>query len=435
MTQGLAGLLASRRFSPFFFTQFLGAFNDNVLRQALIVLIAVSVTGKEVNLLNNLALALFIIPFFAFSALAGQVADKFDKARLMQLIKLVEIGIMLVAAVGFVYGQIWLLLVALFCMGLHSTFFGPLKYSIIPQHLDGRELVSGNALVELGTFLAILLGSVAGVVLKMGNTPVTLVNAALIGVALLGFIAACLIPKAPAADPTLRINWNLIRETRHILGFAREVRTVWWCVLGISWFWFLGAAYTTQLKRYVDVCLHGSDGLYALLLGTFSVGIGAGSILYEKLSKKQVRLRAVPLAALGLSLFGIDLFFAPLATNDATVSVLTFLQSLDGWRILADLLLIGAFGGMYIVPLFSYIQKRSESRHLSRIIAANNILNSLFMVLSAVVALLLLNLAELSLPAFFLMLALANLLVAWFYWRTPAFRHDQNNAANHNGGQ
>lgn len=421
MTHTLTGLLSSRRFAPFFLTQFFGAFNDNVLRQALIVLIAVSVTGNQVNLLNNLALALFIIPFFAFSSLAGQVADKFDKARLMQLIKLAEVIIMLVAAVGFVYGQITLLLVALFCMGLHSTFFGPLKYSIIPQHLGERELVSGNALVELGTFLAILLGSVAGVLLKMGHNSPAIVNTALISVALLGLAAACFIPKAPAADPALRINWNLLRETRHILGFAREVRAVWLCVLGISWFWFLGAAYTTQLKRFVDLSLHGTDGLYALLLGTFSVGIGAGSILYEKLSKKQVRLKMVPLAALGLSLFGIDLFFAPVATNDASVSVLTFLHSLAGWRILSDLLLIGAFGGMYIVPLFSYIQKRSDARQLSRIIAANNILNSLFMVLSAVAALLLLNLAGLTIPAFFLTLALANLLVAGLYWRSPAF--------------
>lgn len=426
MTQGLAGLLASRRFSPFFFTQFLGAFNDNVLRQALIVLIAVTVVGNQVNLLNNLALALFIIPFFAFSALAGQVADKFDKARLMQLIKLVEVAIMLLAAAGFVYAQVWLLLIALFCMGLHSTFFGPLKYSIIPQHLDGRELVSGNALVELGSFLAILLGSVAGVLLKMGHNSPAIINAALITVALLGLASACLIPKAPAADPTLRINWNLFTETRRVLGFAREVKSVWLCVLGISWFWFLGAAYTTQLKRFVDVSLHGTDGLYALLLATFSVGIGAGSILYEKLSKKQVRLQMVPLAALGLSLFGIDLFFVPLAQNGTAVSVLAFLHSLAGWRILADLLLIGAFGGMYIVPLFSYIQKRSDARHLSRIIAANNILNSLFMVLSAIVALLLLNGLGLTLPAFFLVLALANLCVAWLYWRTPAFRQSAN---------
>jgi MFS family permease len=369
-----------------------------------------------------MALALFIIPFFVFSALAGQVADKYDKARLMQIIKAAEVLIMIVAAIGFFHQQVYLLLFALFCMGLHSTFFGPLKYSIIPQHLKDDELVSGNALVEMGTFLAILLGSVAGVVLKMGHNSPTVISTGLLTVAGLGLLSSLLIPKATAAEPGLRLNWNLARETWHIIGFAREVRSVWLCVLGISWFWFLGAAYTTQLKRFVDVSLHGTDGLYALLLTTFSIGIGAGSILYEKTSGKKARLSWVPVAAACLSLFGIDLYFAPIGFGSQPTSMAGFLHLWAGWHILVDLLAIGIFGGMYIVPLFSYIQKRSNSHQLSRIIAANNILNSLFMVLSAAVALLLLNVAGLSIPAFFLVLALANLLVAGLYLRSPAFR-------------
>lgn len=412
MKRTLTGLLHSRRFTPFFFTQFFSAFNDNVLRQSLIVLIAVSAVGSQINLLNNVALALFIVPFFVFSALAGQVADKYDKAWLIRIIKTVEVGIMLVAAVGFAYGQLWLLLLALFCMGLHSTFFGPLKYSIIPQHLSDDELVAGNALVEMGTFLAILLGSVAGVVLKMGHNSPAIVSGALLLIALLGLASAWLIPKAKASDPDLVINWNLASETWRIIGFARRVPSVWVSVLGVSWFWFLGAAYTTQLKRFVDVSLHGTDGLYAVLLATFSVGIGAGSILCEKLSKRQVRLWIVPLAAIGISVLGIDLFLAPAGFQFDYLTLDGFFSLDSGWRIMVDLLGIGIFGGLYIVPLFSHVQKASDGHQLSRIIAANNILNSLFMVLSAVAALLLLNVLGLSIPAFFLVLAIANLVVA-----------------------
>ena len=282
MKKGLFSLLASRRFGPFFFTQFLGAFNDNVFRQALILLIASgAVTAVSVNTLNNVALALFILPFFLFSALAGQVADKYDKASLVRKIKFVEVCIMSAAAVGFFFDAVYFLLGVLFCMGLQSTFFGPIKYSIIPQQLDDKELVSGNALVEMGTFLAILLGSISGVLLKMDGVGDGVVAITVVALALLGYLAARGIPSAPAADDGLKINWNLWKETWHIVGYAREVKSVWMCVLGISWFWFLGAAYTTQLKVYVDDYLLGTDGLYAVLLGTFSIGIGLGSFLCE----------------------------------------------------------------------------------------------------------------------------------------------------------
>ena len=274
MGKSVFSLLFKRRFGPFFGTQFLGAFNDNVFRQGLILLIASGVVvGAEVNTLNNVALALFIVPFFLFSALAGQIADKFDRARLIRWIKFAEIVIMSCAALGFYFDAVYGLLVLLFFMGLQSTFFGPIKYSIIPQHLPNEELVRGNALVEMGTFLAILLGSVSGVMLKMGGNTPLVISTAVIGLAVLGFLCSLSIPKAPAADPGLRLNWNLWKETWHIVGYAREVKSVWMSVLGISWFWFLGAAYTTQLKVYVDDYLMGTEGLYALLLATFSTGL------------------------------------------------------------------------------------------------------------------------------------------------------------------
>lgn len=424
MSASVFSLLVKRRFGPFFFTQFLGAFNDNVFRQALILLIASGVvTGTEVNTLNNVALALFILPFFLFSALAGQLADKYDRAMLVRRIKLVEIFIMTFAAVGFFFNGVYFLLAVLFCMGLQSTFFGPIKYSIIPQHLPSRELVSGNALVEMGTFLAILLGSISGVLLKMDAADPVIVSAVVVGLAALGYVAARGIPKAPAADPGMKINWNLWRETWRIVGYAREVKSVWMCVLGICWFWFLGAAYTTQLKVYVDDYLLGTDGLYALLLGTFSVGIGLGSYLCEKMSGHRVELGLVPLGSIGLSAFGIDLFFSYAGLpKDVSVDIVAFLQQPAGWRVMVDLLGIGVFGGFYIVPLFALIQQRSNPSHLARIIAANNILNSLFMVGSAVAGIVLVGMLDLTVPEFFLVLALANVLVAaYIYTRVPEF--------------
>ena len=424
MKRSLSQLLASRRFGPFFATQFLGAFNDNVFRQALILLIASGVVaGASVNTLNNVGLALFIVPFFLFSALAGQIADKYEKSMLVRRIKLAEILIMGVGAAGFFFDAVYFLLAVLFCMGLQSTFFGPIKYSIIPQHLKQQELISGNALVEMGTFLAILLGSISGVILKMSGTPEWLAPVAVIALAVFGYLAARQIPSAPPADLGLKMNWNLFSETLDILRSARQVRSVWMSVLGISWFWFLGAAYTTQLKVYVDDYLHGTEGLYALLLATFSIGIGLGSFLCEKFSGRRVELGLVPIGSIGLSLFGIDLFFSyqGMAGLDQ-VDIAALLAEPAGIRVMIDLLGIGVFGGFYIVPLFAIVQSRSNPQHLSRIIAANNILNALLMVLSAATAIVLVGVLELTIPQFFLLLALANVVVACFiYTLVPEF--------------
>ncbi|MDF1780809.1 MAG: MFS transporter [Alcanivoracaceae bacterium] len=424
MKASLTELMTSKRFAPFFFTQFLGAFNDNVFRQALILLIATGVvTGVSVNTLNNVGLALFILPFFLFSALSGQLADKYEKSMLLRRIKFAEILIMSAGAIGFYFNAVYFLLAVLFCMGLQSTFFGPIKYSIIPQHLSNKELVSGNALVEMGTFLAILLGSVAGVILKMDGIGSWVAPAAVIGLAILGYLSARRIPAAAPAEPTLKMDWNLFRETGRIIGNAREVKSVWISVLGISWFWFLGAAYTTQLKVYVDNYLHGTDGLYAFLLATFSVGIGLGSFLCEKMSGRRVELGLVPLGSIGLSLCGIDLYFSYQGLTAATdVGISAFMASQGGLRIALDLLGVGVFGGFYIVPLFAFIQQRSDPRYLSRVIAANNILNALLMVLSAATGIVLVGILELTIPQFFLVLALANIIVAvYIYSVVPEF--------------
>src|SRR5690606_7992443 len=389
-----------------------------------ILLIATGVvTGVSVNTLNNVGLALFILPFFLFSAIAGQLADKYEKSMLLRRIKFAEILIMCAGAIGFYFDAVYFLLAVLFCMGLQATFFGPIKYSIIPQHLNDKELVSGNALVEMGTFLAILLGSIAGVVLKMEGTGEWVAPTAVIVIAMLGFFAARQIPAAAPAEPSLKMDWNLFRETGRILGHAREVHSVWISVLGISWFWFLGAAYTTQLKVYVDNYLHGTEGLYAFLLATFSIGIGLGSFLCEKMSGRRVELGLVPLGSIGLSVFGIDLFFSYQGLSDATnVGIQQFLSQPGGLRILIDLLGVGVFGGFYIVPLFAFVQHRSDPRHLSRIIAANNILNALLMVWSAITGIVMVGFVEATLPQFFLVLALANVLVAtYIYTVVPEF--------------
>ena len=421
----LLGLLHTRRFTPYFLTQFLGAFNDNVFRQALILLITSGVvTAVAPNTLNNIALFLFILPFFLFSALAGQFADKYEKGMLIRRIKIAELVIMLFAAVGFWFDAVWFLLGVLFCMGFQSTCFGPLKYSIMPQHLSSQELVSGNALVQQGTYIAILLGSITGVVLNMETAGGWWAPAGVVSLALLGYLASRFIPEAPPAAPELPINWNLWRETLKIVSYACEVRTVWFCILGISWFWLLGAAYTTQLKVFVDDYLLGTELVYALLLATFSIAIGVGSILCDKLTRENVELGLVPIGALGVSLFSADLYFSwqGLPRADELLTVAGFLAEPSGWRVMAGFAGIGIFGGLYIVPLFTYVQYRSRRERLARIIAAVNILNALFMVMAAVMGIVFVALLGISIPGFFLLLAGLNLLVTGFLLtRVPDF--------------
>ena len=418
-------LLASRRFGPLFLTQFCGAFNDNVFKNALVLLIAFHggpVFGLAPALAVQLAAGLFVLPFFLFSALAGQLADKYEKTRLIRLIKLAEIAIALIAAIGFATHHAELLLLALFLMGLHSTFFGPLKYSILPQHLHAEELVAGNAWVESGTFIAILAGTVgSGLLMAIKPSGPLLAGALCVAVALAGYWACRAIPPAPAPAPELPINHNFLGETWHNLRMAYRNRTVFHSTMGLSWFWFYGALLLTQFAPYVQTSLGGDELLVTALLATFIVGIALGSFLCERLSGKHVEPGLVPLGAIGLSLFGIDLWAASPLAASGTMSVGAFFGQAANWRIVFDLVMIGVAGGFFTVPLYALIQSRSAPAERSRIIAANNILNAAFMVASALFGGLMLQ-AGASIPQIFLVTALMNIAVAvYVFGLVPEF--------------
>ncbi len=419
-------LLGTRRFLPIFVTQFLGAFNDNLFKNALIVLLTFQVTSWTTlspGVLANLAAGIFILPFFLFSATAGQLADKYDKAMLSRLVKLLEIAIMLLAGVGFAIHSLTLLMSALFLFGVHSTLFGPVKYAILPQHLKEEELVGGNALVEAGTFVAILIGTLSGGLiagLEHGTLWITGVG---LVIAVMGYLASRKIPAAPAPDPQLRISFNLFTETWHCIQLARENRTVFLSILGISWFWLYGAMFLTQLPAYAKIVLGGSETTVTLLLATFTLGIGIGSILCERLSGKMVEIGLVPFGSIGLTLFGLDLAWASpsvVPTGEA-LSFMALLATPGMWRILFDLAGLGLFGGLFIVPLYALVQIRSNPEHRARIIASNNIINALFMVVGALAAAGLLS-AGLSIPALFAVAAVCNAAVAiYIYKLVPEF--------------
>lgn len=419
-------LLGQRRFAPFFATQFLGALNDNIFRNGLVILITfqgVRVMNMDHTVLANIAAFLFILPFFLFSATAGQLADKYEKSMLMRRIKLLEIGLMSLAAIALLAEHYSLLLFVLFLMGCQSTLFGPVKYAYLPQKLQSHELVGGNALVESGTYVAIIVGLIIGVeIIDFESNRQTLIAVVLIGVAITGFLASHQIPITEAVDPELKINWNAWQETWHIISFAREEKSVFLSILGISWFWFFGAALTIQIPAYTADILHGNESVVTSLLVAFAVGVGLGSLLCERMSGHRIELGLVPFGSIGMSLFAVDLYFAqPEAAVSTVSSISDFLSRAGSWRILADLALLGAFGGFYSVPLYALIQKRSKRRHLSRIIAANNILNALLMVSAAVISVVVLQLG-LSIPELFLIIAVLNAVVAiYIYSLLPEF--------------
>jgi MFS family permease len=421
-------LLRTRRFLPFFVTQALGAFNDNVFKQSLIlaILYKLSVEGDR-TLWINLCALLFILPFFLFSALAGQVGERYAKDRLIRAIKLAEVVIMALGAVGFIYGQLPLLLLTLFAMGTHSALFGPVKYSILPQTLAPDELLGGNGLVEMGTFLAILGGTIAAGVLMAQTEYAPGVGVAIVAIAALGYLASRAVPPAAASAPALPINWNIpaqtLRTLRLGLGQARAVSR---SLVGNSWFWFVGATYLTHIPAYAKTWLHGDETAVTLVLTVFSVGIALGSVLCERLSARQVEIGLVPFGALGLTLFGVLWWWhsggVPVPSPGAPYGWLQLLGLGSAWPVLLDILGLGVFGGFYIVPLYALIQARTPAHQRAQVIAANNILNALFMVASAVVAVGLLSGAGLSIPELFLAVSLMNLAVTAYLIRSvPEF--------------
>ncbi|HEY2344628.1 MAG TPA: MFS transporter [Xanthomonadaceae bacterium] len=419
-------LLRQRRFLPFFLTQSLGAFNDNVFRQATVVLITslMGLTLEQQSLYTNLAPALFILPFFFLSATAGQIAEKLEKTRIIRAVKVFEIVVMAIAAYGFYAHHAVLLLVVLFLMGVHSTVFGPIKYSILPQMLHPQELVGGNGLVETGTAMAILFGMMlgGGLMLVPGTGPM-LASLAVIAIALAGYAASRAIPPAPPTAPGLKLEWNPFVESWRCLQLCRKQRAVFNSVLGISWFWFFGTALTAQLEVYAKTNLGGSGALYLLALGMFSVGTGIGSLLCEKLSGRTVEIGLVPLGAFGLSAATIDLYFArPGVAPRTGLDIAGFLQAPGSIHVLLDLTMIGVFGGFFLVPLFALVQSRTQRAELSRVIAGNNILNAVFIVVAAVCGILANSVLHWGIPRFFLALALLNAAVAvYIFTLVPEF--------------
>jgi 1-acyl-sn-glycerol-3-phosphate acyltransferase len=416
-------LFGQRRFAPFFWTQALGAFNDNAFRNALLVLVAfqLGLDDRTASIYTNFAPALFILPFFLFSASAGQLAERIEKTRIIRWVKLFEIVAMVVAAAGFITHHIALLLIVLFMMGLHSTVFGPIKYAILPQALKPAELVGGNGLVEMGTQLAILLGMIAGTT-AMGEAGPWLAAGITIGVAMVGYVVCRAIPPAPATAPELKINWNPFGETVRVLRITHADRGVWNAVLGISWFWFFGTVLIAQLPIYTRETLGGGNTVYTLVLTLFSIGSGIGALLCEKLSDRRVEIGLVPLGAFGLTAFGVDLYFARHGLAPVRgLNWLGFLHTPGSWRVVLDLTLIGAFAGLYVVPLFAFVQARAPREKLSRIIAGNNIMNAVLIVAAALFGMLL---GALGLHAvqIFLIAALLNVLVAaYIFTLVPEF--------------
>lgn len=416
-------LLSTRRFRPFFLTQLLGAFNDNLYKNGLTIFIAfqaASVSQQQSNTLVNIAAGLFILPFFLFSPIAGQLADKHEKSMLIRRIKLLEIVIMLLGGFAFVLQSPELLVAILFLMGTQSALFGPVKYSLLPQALKPAELVGGNAMVEFGTFIAILMGLIVSVyVIGLGHAAMAI---AVVLTACIGYWTSRGIPLLAAGDPELEISFNIPKQTLSILRDARENMTVFYSVLGISWFWFIGITYITQLPNFVRYELGANEQVYILLLAMFSIGIGAGSFLCERLSGRIVEIGLVPIGALGLTLFGIDLYFnQDLSSSDILIGPSTFLAQGSSLRVCFDIVMLGVSGGVYIVPLYALVQQRSKPNKRSRIIAANNVLNALFMVAASLYGLFALS-AGVSIPVLFLILALMNAAVALFiFMLVPEF--------------
>lgn len=418
-------LLSKRRFLPYFLTQALGAFNDNLYKNALLLMIAFGgvASHEDSALLTNLAAGIFILPFFLFSPIAGQIADKMEKSQLIRWVKGLEVLIMSLAAVSILAGNVWGLMALLFLMGLQSAIFGPVKFALLPQHLSQDELVGGNALVEMGTFIAILAGTIcAGVLFDFDDSRYWIASGVVL-FAVLGLFSSRFIPQAAANDPALNINWNPFTELANTIKQARENRSVFLSIVAISWFWFIGASYLTQFPNFSKEYLGGSTQLVTVLLTLFSLGVAAGSLVCEKLSGHKVELGIVPIGSVGMSVFGLDLWFAIDQIQVVEgMTAMAFIENSANWRLMVDIALLSAFGGLFVVPLQALIQQRSDDKNRAQIIAANNVLNALFMVVSAGVGILLLAILEMSIGDYFLVLAIVNLMVAaYVYAQVPEF--------------
>ena len=417
-------LMVSKFFAPIFWTQFLGAFNDNVYKNALIILItfqAAHYTQISAQLLIPISMGIFILPFFLFSALAGQLADKYEKSKLIRSIKFLEVNIMLLATLGFYLHNIWFLIGILFLMGCQSALFGPVKYSILPQHLNEENLLKANGFFGMGTFMAILLGTiVGGILVIINNNGIYYISFIVVGVALLGWISSQKIPLAISANQNLKINWNIFIESRDILSLITKKRLLLGTILAISWFWFLGATILTIIPGYTKDILHGNEQVVTLLLAIFSIGIGTGAIMVGKSGTLKKSIKWISIGTIGISVFAAHLYWNSVQLESQTLPLNLELKELLDWhlmfnnslkfQILFDVLFLGMSGGFYIVPLYVILQQCSDIKTRSRTIAANNILNAFFMVCSAIATLLLLD-NGVAIYSIFFLLAISNLFI------------------------
>lgn len=409
-------LLSTRRFLPMFMTQFLGALNDNVYKQALLLVITygwINQQSASVSTLNNLAALLFILPYFIFSATAGQIADKYERARLVRGIKILEIIIMLIGSAGFLLGHLWLLLLALFLMGTHSTFFGPIKYAILPEILKPNELMSGNALFQSGTSMAILIGMIlGGAVISASDGNLFWISLTIVMIAILGYFSSRFILKQNVTTPDLKIDWNFFRTSFQTLKYAKSIPLIYLVLLGNSWYWFYGATYLTQIPQLTQQNLHASENVVSLLLTFFSVGIGIGSLLCRRIGGTEVNLKMVPMGAIGLTVFALylaaSLAFVPVRTGELLHLADIFQQDWSYYHVMLAVTLLGISGGFYIVPLYAMMQAYSPRSHRARVVAANNILNAVFMVSSAIFSIIILSILKIDIKILFCITAVLS---------------------------
>ena len=431
MSESQFSLLKTRRFLPFFLTQFLGAFNDNLFKSALVMLVTFSL-ARKMGINGQVAVTviagLFILPFFLFSSVAGELADRYEKAFLIRRIKFIEIILMALTAAAFYFSNFWLLVALLFLMGAQSTFFGPLKYSIIPEHLEEGELIAGNALVSAGTYLAILIGTIVGGLLILQPGGVEIISVLIVFFALLGWLASLKIPNAGSFNPKVSIDFNIIRSTHRIIASVIQEKDVFLSILGVSWFWFVGATFLSQFPSYTKDVLQANEQVATLFLTVFSIGVGLGSLLCNTLLKGEIDGKYVPYGAATLSVGSICLWLAsrrlaPAGMDEELFGILLFLQKPEGIFILISLLAIAIGGGIYVVPLNAIMQTRCKPQHRARVIACSNIVNSFMMVLSAAgISILLLK--GFTIPHIFLVIAVLNCFSIWVVFRLV---HKQRN--------
>ena len=419
-------LLSTRRFLPMFITQFFGALNDNVYKQALLLVITygwINQQAADVSTLNNLAALLFILPYFIFSATAGQIADKFERSQLIRGIKVLEIVIMLIGSAGFLLGNLWLLLLALFMMGTHSTFFGPIKYAILPEILKPNELMSGNALFQSGTSIAILIGMIlGGAVISVSQGNLIWISLTVVIIAILGYLSSRFILKQKVSSPDLKIDWNFFRTSFQTLKYAKSIPLIFMILLGNSWYWFYGATYLTQIPQLTQQNLHASENVVSLLLTFFSVGIGVGSLLCRRIGGSEVNIKMVPIGAIGLTLFAfylaLSLAFVPERTGAMMNIADMFNHGAIYYHVMLAVTLLGISGGFYIVPLYAMMQAYSPRSHRARVVAANNILNAVFMVSSAIFSIIILSVLKIDIKILFSITAVLSAgFTLWLLYR------------------